>query len=621
MFTSRLPVSTSVRRPSANDGSTSFVGLNRASNIPVSVRKANLFTPQTNRRPFMSGASTAGKSYASGTMSDRKQPRSLKPNPDRDEQLRMFENLVNFLRNNATHIPPPEAKKFFASVSTSESTRIFECLISRILPSFKFTKLETSVPEALTLLEYPYIRSVTRSALVSVTTRSAAVGLLIIFDWLIYIINGLDNPNDDKFDELEDLQDPQAVLSEMYRNVILFRDNAKDKHQETINKLYPPRDIQSIEEEIIQVTEECNRIQQSLEENNELEQEIALLREDCAKWEDYYNRMETYMQSKNESESELQQSLAKLKIFTEESVKRDEILNSNINNHEFTESDVDRLAAEKDRLASDVSLLSTKFKESELENERLENYDRELQNELKRRRATEVANLNVLLDRYNEFYVHFESKLLAERKSDIQTWICRLEQTPCDDIAQNIKLKRELGFFRDKLRATHPTLESEIVDNALVLESECDQLRKVVEGHPKKIQKLKEIFQAKDKELVYIESMKQSNVSKLSERQTREDQLRLELKVAHNHEVARNSKEITLIQNQNQYILTEIAETNNLNEKHRLALQKQVHTELSALSQDLKKNTDAWKEARMITQKNNEIVKRALKRYRKSRNK
>lgn len=52
--------------------------------------------------------------------------------------------------------------------------------------------------EALALLEYPYIRSVTKSGLVSMTTRQAIGNLLFIFNWLIGFIGLAKSAMNDK---------------------------------------------------------------------------------------------------------------------------------------------------------------------------------------------------------------------------------------------------------------------------------------------------------------------------------------------------------------------------------------------------------------------------------------
>ncbi|GLJ59584.1 hypothetical protein SUGI_1515190 [Cryptomeria japonica] len=516
MFTSKLPTSTSVRRPTINaDGSTSFIGLNRASNIPVSVRKANLFTPQTNRRPFMSGASTAGKSYTSTT--DRNQPRSLKPNPDRDEQMKMFDHLVNFLRSNADHIPPPEPKKFFASVSTSESSRIFEFLILRCQPDFKFVKLETSVPEALALLEYPYIRSVTRSALLSVTTRNAAVGLLVIFDWLIV---QAETPDEDEFADLEDPDDPDdpdQVINELYKNVNLYREGSREASKESFHKLYPIIELQSIQDELLQVSEETVRLKQSLENIDDLEHDLACRQEDLVKWKDYHVKMKDYMESKRTAEKEANQYNAKLASQNEELAARVEKLDLEVKTHRFSIEDIEIDKAAIARLESKQSLLLTELKDAYSDSDQLENDHRKCLNELK----------------------------------------------------------------------------------------------------TKTIQKLQGILQNKENELRKLESEKDFNISKFSERRAKEEQMRLDERQVLNVEISNIRGAIALKQKEFENVSAEINEMSALQQQYRQTLQKNILMESSSILDDTRKCKTELLAALATREKDNEVVKRFLKRFRR----
>lgn len=416
MFTSKLPISTSVRRPTINaDGSTSFMALNRASNIPVSVRKANLFTPQTNRRPFMNGASTAGKSYTS--TSDRKQPRSLKPNPDRDEQMQMFDHLVNFLRSNANHIPLPEPKKFFASISTSESTRIFDFLISCLLPDFKFVKLETSVPEALALLEYPYIRSVTRSALLSVTTRNAAVGLLVIFDWLVDQAECIAGGYNDEF---TDLGDPDnQVVNEVFKNVILCREGAREACKENFYK--PTVDLQSIQDELIQVNEETIRLKQSLEIVDTLEQDLVCQHGDLDKWKEYHEKMKDYMENKRTAEKEAIQFEAELAGQGEEFQARLERLTLRIKTHELSIEDVERYKAVIVEAESKQSLLLQQLEQARLNLDQKKKELRQVLREILKNKEDKLRKIeserDFKLSKCSELIAHEEHTTLEEKKA------------------------------------------------------------------------------------------------------------------------------------------------------------------------------------------------------------
>lgn len=330
MFTSRLPISTSVRRPT-ND-------MSRASNIPVTVKKTNLFTPQT-KRPFSLGASTAGKSFTSGTATERKFQRSLKPAPDRDAQQRMFDTLVEFLRCHAPGFPVPDAKKFFSSVSTTESSRIFEFLIGSLLPDFKITRLEIDVPEALSTLDYPYIRSVTKSSLVSVTTRQAAAGLLHIFDWLVEAIQVQEG--DESLDADEAHTDQQVALA----NAMLYPDTVYEENRKYLRKKFGQEDNSRLSRELELADEELDRLQRQLQENDALTQDEHIVSDDIKTCHNYRSEMQQYLQTKILEAEETNQKYRDLDLRLEEQIRHIDRLKHETSNHRL---DVDQVSRERE---------------------------------------------------------------------------------------------------------------------------------------------------------------------------------------------------------------------------------------------------------------------------------
>lgn len=330
-------MSTSVRRPTGphDNGSTGFARSQRpTSNIPVTVRKANLFTPQTKRPYSTGGASTAGKSFTSGMTTSKKYQRPLKPVSDRDQQMRMFDSLLDYLKVNARHLPLPDAKKFFSSVSTTESARIFEFLIGRIIPEFKVTRLETDVPEALAKLDYPYIRSVTKSALVSVTTRQAAAGLLFIFNWLLTNINRLE---DGEIDEDEEPSDETNIICD---SILLHPGREAEAIRKHFDHLYPHQDFQSRENELEKVHTEIEQLKSDLDDMDEFLIEQQVLREDIEKCSNYSKQMQVYLQArKNELEQLNQQTL---EMENEELARRIERISLQIREHELDPEEVRR---------------------------------------------------------------------------------------------------------------------------------------------------------------------------------------------------------------------------------------------------------------------------------------
>jgi len=214
----------------------------------------------------------------------------------------MFNRLVEYLELNEPGFPKPDAKRFFQSVSTTEASRIFDVLLTRLKPSFKLNKLEVDVPDALAELDYPYIRSVTRSALVSITTRQAVVNLLIIFNWLVEIIKHLYevNSKDD---------------GSFFMQKIMGRDKGPSSELDN--------DLVKKEEECQELYEEINDLEVQADQIDELEAANKALGEDINKCEDYNNEMKKYMNVKNEELCHVEDELKNLEVKMRE-IERDQ---------------------------------------------------------------------------------------------------------------------------------------------------------------------------------------------------------------------------------------------------------------------------------------------------------
>lgn len=360
MFTSRLPVSTSVRRTNQKShvaGSTSFGGLNRPSNIPVTVKKINLFTPQT-KRPLSMGMSTAGKSYMSaGMATDKKYQRLSKPVPDRDMQIKMFDILVEFLTSRSYPYPIPDPKKFFSSISTTESSRIFEFIIRKILTDFKINKLETDVPEALAQLEYPYIRSVTKSALVSVTTRQAVVGLLVIFNWLIGMVDQLEFQGGDV------LWPDDGELNED----VLISQNVQDPNRRDYDRifeeLYPKTDLNVNEHEIEHMYQERDRLEQKKAIEDSIKEEARIVDIDRQTSIDYLSQMEQYQQVKNAELVERNKNIARLEEEITAGIRKSDELKDLIRSHTSALEEASRYDEKIHQYEADPSELRKQIEE------------------------------------------------------------------------------------------------------------------------------------------------------------------------------------------------------------------------------------------------------------------
>jgi len=606
MYTSKLPISTSVRRPTHHaDGSTSFVGLTRPSNIPVTVRKANLFTPQT-KRPYSNGASTAGKSYMSGMTTDKKYQRVAKP--DRDLQSKMFDTLVDYLKVNAPHLPTPEAKKFFSSVSTTESARIFEFLISRILPDFKINRLEIDVPEALALLDYPYIRSVTKSALVSVTTRQAAVGLLVIFYWLIGTINQIENVNSDGF---EDEDEPVDERCEIYKNILMHPERIGEANRKVFECLYPREDFQARLDDLEHTKAEIDQLNEHLIEIDELKQEALTLEEDMHKCKEYTTLMEKYFTTKRSEEDELKQQSLRLDIKNEERLRRKDKILLEIKNHDLDIEEVKRNQAVVDNLESKRLHIREQVANAHSEKDKAEGNLQRLLSKFKEKIEENTTQMKNLLQTYDS-QRDVESEHWGERRLEIREWMIRLEQLPHDDLAQNHRLQHEQSLFIQKLRATNLSLESEIRDGMSDKKIQLENLEFSNEKYPKEVlPRLQEALKRTERDCENDRRQYMDNLSKIDVQTEEEARQTTQLQEKYQELEATVVKDKALEEKRLRSDYEESSLIAELNMKHLRSVLERTSHQATSLVKEAERESGRWQEYLKIATENNQVAKSA----------
>lgn len=292
---SRLPIPLSSK--SALGTSSQNRTFNRqSSGIPVSTRKStNLYTPKDKKTTSYYSASTISKQSFTTA---QKYQRHAKPAPDRDEQNRMFERLVTFLKDNGYQSALPEAKRFFLAVSSSEASRIFEFLLRFSMPDFKINKLEEDVPAALTKLSYPYIKSVTKSSLVSIATRQSACNLLLIYDWLVKVAQFLLDRYEEDFEvEIQPGLNAEGLPVEELVDLCTEYDPRVNKEQvfALLEKyLGTEEDVKALKVENQRIGKEWNEKHEKDRRFRESHAEVESLLENIEKYKEYNEKLKQY---------------------------------------------------------------------------------------------------------------------------------------------------------------------------------------------------------------------------------------------------------------------------------------------------------------------------------------
>lgn len=532
--------------------------------------------------------------------------------PDRDQQIKMFNRLVDYIKTNSPHLPLPEQKKFFSSVSTTESTRIFEFLIGRRLPDFQISRLEVDVPEALTILDYPYIRTVTKSALVSVTTRQAVVGLLVIFDWLIKSISF--QPKQENF--VKDGESVDIDL-EFLGNMRLYSDQIQEANLELGDKLYPLHDLGALELKLKQVADEDEQIAADIEVIENDIDAVEILKEDVEKCEKYLDHMSKYIQFRQEEKEKVlkQDTEAPEESSLEERLAS---IEAKIQAHPLDILELDRLQATEDALATKVTEASIKLEFRVKESYRFEEECRAAREKL---RAIVEKQCFLLKDMIRLFdNQEINSKTLTNNRQKLVNWLAKMQQPLPDDTSQILKLTREIELFWQGLEATKPSLESELQDELTELKLGTEDLKGM---NQRQLDELSRSGQANDRvtrETDLIKGRHEEEVEKLESLIDDDDRKMSNLQADCGSEVTALDKqyqeELRVLEGdkKNDKVITELNDQRlgKVVERHNSELLAMVRTEEQSLEYWKAVQDKCDRDRRAITQTQKKLKKRQM---------
>lgn len=552
----------------------------------------------------------------SSMTTDKKfQARTLKPVADREEQVRMFDSLVNFIKTNAGHLQPPEAKKFFSSVSTTESARIFQFLISRLLPDFKINRLEIEVPEALTTLDYPYIRSVTKSALVSVTTRQAAVGLLTIFDWLIDAIQSKEQSADESN---ETVDEPDDERGELCKNIVMDPDSTRPDDA-LFNSLYPTKgsqieDFELAELEIEKQEEILAEIEQMIQGSQTIDEDI----EKCIKYED---QMLKYLETKKQTLEDVRQRALGLEFQGEDRIRLKQQNSLEIKVHELGVEEVKRFQAEmarNDALIENLKVKSNEVEVSKMSSEKLaQRHNGRIEDILK----GIVGDLRAVVDSLDRLEKS-NSEQCVSRKLILRDWIVKLEQTPHQELIQSHRIMHDFNLLVQKLSATTSSLKSELEQDCIT--SVEEELRSVVSDtekyHIEVLPKLLEIVKRGDRDIDMLRIQYTDSQTKVEAMDSALDRKMAQLQERYNNMRQNLEKERASDLSIGERITSRSSEESKANASRLQSIIERNEQRILTIVKEAQREADRWNKTHSISKENIKMVRTVARSFKKRLN-
>jgi kinetochore protein NDC80 len=356
-----------------------------------SQRRSSVFATRTSQGPGQTGVKQSFFQTAplpSGVPTD---PRRLK---DTSTRAQMGQELMEYLSQNYFEMESKHqlSPKCMTSPTQKDFNNMFQWLYRRIDPSYRFQKaIDQEVPALLKQLRYPFEKNIMKSQIGAVggNTWPTFLGLLhwmmqlakmvsayergtyddacmeagydvssdrIIFDFLSNAYSTWTSADEEE-DELIDPEGEKAAkLFEPHVEAMAKQfDDANAHHLEQVALL--EAEYKALQDQIEELSKSAPRIRA-------LEEQILTLEEDRIKFEKYNESMDAkvskYTQRCVLLEGALEEVDGELEKFEKERLE----LQAVIDGRGMTIADIDRMAAEKERLDTSLQAASTRVEES-----------------------------------------------------------------------------------------------------------------------------------------------------------------------------------------------------------------------------------------------------------------
>jgi kinetochore protein NDC80 len=315
-------------------------------------------------------------------------PRNLKSAGTRQA---MAAELHQFLTNNNFEMESKNvlSAKAMSSPTQKDFNNMFQWLYNKIDPSYRFLKsIDQEVPPLLQQLRYPFQKSITKSQIAAVGGNNwpTFLGLL---HWMMQLVVLCQRYESGNYDEAcaeagYDVSGDRIIfefLTDAY-STWLAADDEEDGDDEESQARHMQPHIQNMAnkfeqrnahhaDEVKMLEAEHKMLQEQIDELSKAGPKIAryeeqndILGKDRVKFEAYNQNMETKVQKYTDRCEFLGKNIEELEAELEAAEKEQAELQAIIDGRGMTINDIDRMAAEKDRLDSAFQTTSARLEES-----------------------------------------------------------------------------------------------------------------------------------------------------------------------------------------------------------------------------------------------------------------
>ena len=341
-------------------------------------------------------------------------PRDPRPLKDRAYQQRIGQELLEYLAQNNFEMEMNYklSDNFIKSPTQKDFNYLFQWLYRRIDPGYRFHKnIDQEVPPLLKQMRYPYERGITKSQIAAVGGQnwSTFLGLL---HWMMQLAQMLERYKLNEYNDacLEagvDVSGDHIIfdyLTAAYQDWLSMDEDVPD---DEVDKVLAPhvqamaraferanaryiQELEILEAENQRLQKEIEDLQKSTPDPAVLDNHYKIMEEDKVKFEEY-NTLAQQRAEKYEGRIQvLQEELEKLATELEEAEEEKRRLQKAVDDQGISMQDIDRMTAERERLA----------KANELASQRLEDLKRKV-TEKEAEASERLDELERMVDRYN----------------------------------------------------------------------------------------------------------------------------------------------------------------------------------------------------------------------------
>lgn len=313
-------------------------------------------------------------------------PRRLK---DASTRSHLAQELLEYLTHNNFEMESKHvlSNKAMTSPTQKDFNSMFQWLYNRIDPSYRFQKsIDQEVPVLLKQMRYPFEKSIMKSQIAAVggNNWSTFLGLL---HWMMQLARLMQAYEAGTYDDVcfeagYDVSGDRIIfefLTDAYSTWLSAEDDDDDAdaqarhiqpHVDAMARKFEAANSQH-HEQVKLLEAEHKYLQDQIEELGKsgpriqkLEESIRILEEDRVKFENYNNSMDAKVKKYTDRCSFLEKSIEEIEAELEASEKEQQELQAIIDGRGMTIADIDRMAAEKERLDAALQATSARLEDS-----------------------------------------------------------------------------------------------------------------------------------------------------------------------------------------------------------------------------------------------------------------